>query len=49
MRKTHTKTPQRRKTLYAGLGMTNTADRILVIGELLNMTTSTRQMAGKFH
>jgi len=49
MRKLYIETSQRRKTLHAGFGVTDTADQILVIGELLNMTTGTRQMAGKFH
>jgi len=49
MRKLYIETSQRRKTLNAGFGVTDTADRILVIGELLNMASGTRQVTGKFH
>src|SRR5436190_5835403 len=49
MRKLDAETPQRRKTLQAGFGMADTADRTLIVGELLNVATGTRQMPGKFH
>lgn len=49
MRKPDAEASQGRETLQAGFGMTDTADRTLIIGELLNVATGTRQVPRKFH
>lgn len=45
--KRHVKAAEGRERLDSGFGMTDRADRAFVVGKLLNMTASTRQMARK--
>src|SRR5688572_23802675 len=46
--KTDIETAKAGKPFQTGCGVANGADRMLIVGELLFMTTRTRQMPGEF-